>query len=622
MPMDLFSVPAAWSLWGSAGVALLGSLVLTPAVEWAARRLGAVDVPSDDRWASRNVALLGGVSIAAGMALGAVGGGAAAAWAWPVWVGALLMLGLGLVDDLAVLSSLGKLMGQVVAAALVLAAGLAFWRGGPAWVSIPLTFLWVIGVTNALNLIDGIDGLAGGVTVVAAGTLAVISGVLGHTALAAVMAAVAGACLGYLPYNAPPARIFMGDGGSLLLGYLLSVGALGIQGGGGPLVGPLVPVAVLAVPIADTTFVTITRLLRGQSVRKGGTDHVHHRLLKLGLSEGEAVALLCGLSAGAGGLALSALWVDAVLVWAVAALGLVALTVGGIYLATTGAYTTAAPAQALSQRAGALLRRYGGGASWKAVGGMLADLLLVGAALIMAVYLRHGGAPPPALAVLLPQALPLVIVTKLGVFYAAGLYQGIWSHAGTPEVVRMAVASGGASALVAAAFGAVTGRVPTALLLIDWGVATVLVGGVRFGFRALRQSVVAHQEGGVRVLLYGTGTEGMLALRSLRRWPTQSFVVVGLLDEAPARHGSRMQGVTVLGRGADLPRLCAEHDVEMVVVPAATSAQMRRRLQAQCREAGVPCRFFAATLQAPEAPPSPTLSPPPGDGAAPQSQQE
>lgn len=620
--MDLTIASALVPFWQSVGAALLGSLALTPAVEWAARRLGAVDVPTDDRWGSRRVALLGGVSIAAGVALGVLGSGGAAAWAWPVWAGALLMLGLGLVDDVAVLSSVGKLMGQVAAAALVLAAGLAFWRGGPVWVSIPLTFLWVIGVTNALNLIDGIDGLAGGVTVVAAGTLAVISGLLGHTAQAAVMAAVAGACLGYLPYNAPPARIFMGDGGSLLLGYLLAVGALGVQGGGGPLVGPLVPVAVLAVPIADTTFVTITRLLRGQPIREGGTDHVHHRLVKLGLSEGEAVALLGGLSAGAGGLALSALWADAALVLAVAALGLVALTVGGIYLATTGAYTTAAPTQPLSQRAGAFLRRYGGGASWKAVGGMLADLLLVGAALVVAAYLRHGGAPPPALAALLPKALPLVIVAKLGVFYAAGLYQGIWSHAGTPEGGRLAVASSGASALVAAGFGIATGRVPTALLLIDWGVATVLVGGVRFGFRALRQSVVAHQEDGVRVLLYGTGAEGMLALRSLRRWPTRKFVVVGLLDEAPTRHGSRVQGVTVLGRGGDLPRLCAEHDVEMVVVPAATSAQARRRLQAQCRDAGVPCRVFAATLQAPDAVSSPTLSPPPGDGAASRSQPE
>ena len=100
------------------------------------------------------------------------------------------------------------------------------------------------------------------------------------------------------------------------------------------------------------------------------------------------------------------------------------------------------------------------------------------------------------------------------------------------------------------------------------------------------------------------------------------LVFVGLLDEAPARHGSRVQGVTVLGRGRDLPRLCAEHDVEMVVVPAATSAQARRRLQAQCRDAGVPCRVFAATLQAPDAVSSPTLSPPPGDGAASRSQPE
>ena len=618
--MDLLFSTTARALWSSGGVAFLVALVLTPVVGWGTRRLGVVDRPTEDRWSGRTVALLGGLAIAGGTAAGVLAGEAGGVWSWPVWGGALLMFALGLADDLFGVSPVTKVLGQVGAAALVLYAGVAFWEGGPSWASIPLTFLWVIGVTNAVNLIDGIDGLAGGVTVVAAVALALISAALGHWVLAAAMAAVAGGSLGYLPYNAPPARIFMGDCGSLLLGYLLALGALGVQGGGGPVAGTLVPIAVLAVPIADTTFVTITRLLRGQSVREGGTDHVHHRLVKLGFSEAEAVGLLCGVSGTFGALALSTLWMETALVLAVAALSAVALVVLGIYLATTGAYATtgAPPALSASQRLGSFLRAYGGGASWKAVVGMIADLLLVGGAFVVATHLRHGGAPPPEVSRLVMQALPALIVTKLGVFYAAGLYKGIWSHAGTPEGLRLAAASAGASLLAAAGLWAGACAVPVALLIIDWGATTGLVGGVRFGFRALRQSVVTHQShqaSGRRVLLYGSGAAGMLALRSLRRWPEGDFTVVGLLDENEQRHGHRTQGVEVLGGVSDLPELCRAREVDLVVVPAGTDERTRRRAWAQCREAGVPGRYFAATLRAPEEAGSAQLSPTPGDGA-------
>ncbi len=615
--MDLLFSDAAHTLWAGA-VSFLVGLGLTPALGRWARRLDLVDRPSEDRWGRRPVALLGGMAIAGGLTAGVLWAGAQSVWSWPVWAGALLMFGLGLADDLRGVTPVIKVLGQVVAAALVLYAGLAFWRGGPLWVFTPLTFLWVIGVTNAVNLIDGIDGLAGGVTAVAAATLAVISGILGHWPLAAVMAAVAGGSLGYLPYNAPPAQIFMGDCGSLLLGYLLAVGALGVQGSGEPVVGTLVPIAVLAVPIADTTFVTITRLLRGQSIRDGGTDHVHHRLVKLGFSEGEAVLLLCGASGLFGALALSTFWMETALVLALAALVAVALAVFGVYLATTGAYAAPGASRTLStsQRVGSFLRTYGGGASWKAVVGMIADLLLVGAAFVVAIHLRHGGAPPPAVSDLAMQALPALIVAKLGVFYAAGLYQGIWSHAGTPEVLRLILASMGGSLVVGAGLWGWAGAAPVALLIIDWGITTLVVGGVRFGFRALRQSVVAHQAAGRRILLYGSGADEMLALRSLRRWPDGNFAVVGLLEQDERRHGQRVQGVEVLGGVADLSALCTDRDVDEVVVPeGATDEETRRRIRAQCQEAGVPCRYFTVALRSPEEADSPSLSRAPGDGA-------
>lgn len=599
---EILSNPAALP-WKSGVGALLASLALTPLVIRLARARGWLDHPSDDRWHDRPVALMGGLAIAGAVALGA---GVVQFPADPMWlllVGAGLMFGVGVADDRWGFRPDAKVLAQVLAAAMLLYAGHEFWRGGPAWASIPLTFLWVIGVTNAFNLIDGIDGLAAGVAAVAAGALVLIGLALGQPDVAALMAAVMGAALGFLLYNAPPARVFMGDGGSLLLGYLLAAGALGVQRGGGPIVGTLVPIAVLAVPIFDTTFVTITRLLRGQSVTRGGTDHVHHRLVRLGFSERRAVATLCGASVLFGGAAVAALWMRPQLTLAVAGLCLVAAMVVGGYLATTGRYARLGDKErpSLTQRVGAFMQTFVGGSAWKSVVGVGADLLVVGAAFVVAIHLRYGAAPPADWSALLPTVLPGVIGGKLLVLHALGLHEGIWRHAGTPELARLGAGSAAASLLVGVGIVGATPVEAGALLpvlIIDWTVATMGIGGTRFAFRALRQYVAAHREGGRKVLLYGSDADAMLAVRHLRHHPELGRSVAGLLDGDSYRHGCRVQGIEVLGGPEDLPRLCSAHDIEEVIVPVqSVSKAKRRRLQEHCVAAEVDCQYFDPTLR-------------------------
>lgn len=585
----------------SAAVALLAALGLTPVVKRVARWTGQVDWPSDDRWHDRPVALMGGVAIVGAVALGMAVAGTA--FPWPVWIGAGVLFALGLADDLWGVRPDAKVLAQVLATACVLYSGYAFWRDGPVWVSMPLTFLWVIGVTNALNLIDGIDGLAASVTAVAAGALALLGVALGTPELTIVMVALLGAAMGFLAYNAPPASVFMGDCGSLVLGYLLAVGALVVQGGGGPVVGTLVPIAVLAVPIFDTTFVTITRLLQGQPVTDGGTDHVHHRLIQIAASEEEALIILAGTSAVSGGLAVSTLWMGIPLVLAVSALCLVTVTVVGVYLARMGGAQSAGIASnefGMSDRVRVFMRKYAGGVSWKSVAGVLADMLVVGAAFVVAAYLRYGGAPPPDWSAVMLQMLPGVIGAKLLVFYGFGLYEGIWRHAGTPEVVRLSGTSGIASVVVAGGMVMVKGLAVLApsIFILDWLVTTIGIGGARFAFRALRQYAAAHRDGGRRVLVYDSGTDGTLLLRHLRHHPELGRTVVGLLDENSVRHGYRMQGVEVLGGPDDLPDICSDHDVEEVIVhKKAVSDEDRSRIQEQCAAADVDCQYFDPSLR-------------------------
>ena len=288
----------------SGGLAFLVAVGLTPIVRWVARRGGWVAIPEAEKWHDTPTTLLGGVAIFIGGAMVLAISGGLSAFPARVWAGAGILFVTGLVDDLWGLGPVAKLTTQLGSAALVLSAKLLFAPSAPVWISGPLTVVWVLGLTNAVNLLDAMDGVAASITVLAAVFLGLVAGVQDLGALVVATAALAGATAGFLVYNVAPARIFMGDCGSLFLGYVLAVLGLGVQGAGGIMGSPLVPVLILAVPIFDTTFVSITRLQRGQPVTHGGTDHTMHRLVRLGWSERHAPLLLCsgGLLGGVIGL--------------------------------------------------------------------------------------------------------------------------------------------------------------------------------------------------------------------------------------------------------------------------------------------------------------------------------
>lgn len=319
-----------------------GAALLTPVVMRVARRGGWVARPAADRWHDRRaVALMGGIAIFAAAALAVAFSGVAASLPWPVGAAATLLFAVGVADDLRGLSPRAKLLAQVAAAVLTVYAGVLFWESGPFWLSAPLTFLWVIGITNAFNLIDGMDGLAAGTGAIAAATLALIAVHLRLPEPAGGAAAIAGAAAGFLLYNTYPARVFMGDGGSLFLGYALAAVAVAVQNGGAGVARPgavLVPAVVLAVPIFDVVLVTVLRVAHDRPVAQGGTDHSMHRLAFLGLSERQTVRFLCGVSAGLGAVALL-FYTNAILLFSalvLAALG--ALVVLGSHIGRASVY--------------------------------------------------------------------------------------------------------------------------------------------------------------------------------------------------------------------------------------------------------------------------------------------
>ena len=602
MPLDLEPV---WLNAASGLCALAAVLALTPLVIRLAHRRGWLAHPKADRWHARPTALMGGIAIYAAATL-AVALFASRTLPWPIWAGATVMFATGLVDDLKGVRPAAKVVAQVIATGLLLYAGYAFGQGWPIWIAAPLTFFWIIGITNALNLLDNMDGLAAGIAAITAGVLAAFAAFMSDAGTVGVALAVAGAAGGFLYFNFKPARVFMGDSGSLFLGYTLAALAVVIQAetAASGFAAYFVSAAVLAVPIFDTTLVTVARTLSGRSVSQGGRDHSSHRLVFLGLSERQAVLTLYGIALGFGVLALVFLIAEVRLFYALLILMGVALAVFGIHLSGADVYAESGDGRTSAEvpKTFALLHAFFGGRNWKSVAAVVADLLLVVAAFILAHYLRYEQGMPPYAEAFLTSALPIVVAVKVLVFYGMGLYRSIWRHAGTPELVRIALATTLATLASFAVMAAITGygHTPRAIFFIDWMITTIAITGVRFGFRGLRQFMASQRRHGRRVLLYGAGDAGLLSLRELRQNPALDAKPVGFLDDDPLKQRLSAQGLVVLGAFGDLERLCAEHRVEEVLITASRMTGARKaEICAACERIGVGCRVFTVAFYPP-----------------------
>lgn len=285
--------------------ALVLAVGFTPLMRRVALRYGVTDQPAARKIHTNPVPLLGGAAIyiafiAALLLLGdrhyvneVVG----------IFIGATLVSFMGVVDDRWGLGSYVKLVGQLVAAGILVASGVQVQLFGN-WLDVAITLLWVVGITNAMNLLDNMDGLSGGVATIAAAFFTLLAALSDQYLVGALAAALAGACFGFLIYNWNPAHIFMGDTGALFLGFLLS--AVGIKlrfPANSDTITWMIPALVLAVPIFDTSLVFISRLRRGKNpLTTPGKDHLSHRLAFLTSSRREAV-LICYLIGGAAGMA-------------------------------------------------------------------------------------------------------------------------------------------------------------------------------------------------------------------------------------------------------------------------------------------------------------------------------
>ena len=288
-------------------IALVVSFCLTPLVKKLAFLVNAIDEPDYRKVHKKIMPRMGGLAIYIGFVVAVMYWFPMSREIQGLLLGSTCILALGIADDIFHISAKQKLAGQIIAAAILIYFGISIdWLNDPfgrgyiylEWMAIPLTLVWVVSLTNVVNLMDGLDGLAAGVTCIATITLAYVAYIQGLFSSARLAICLVGAILGFLPYNFNPAKIFMGDTGSMFLGYTFA--AISIIGAmkSTAIIALAMPAVMLGLPILDTACAIIRRHKTGQPIFSPDKGHFHHRLLAFGLSQKQAVLYMYGISAG------------------------------------------------------------------------------------------------------------------------------------------------------------------------------------------------------------------------------------------------------------------------------------------------------------------------------------
>jgi UDP-GlcNAc:undecaprenyl-phosphate GlcNAc-1-phosphate transferase len=587
----------------SFGLAFAGSLVLTFLVRQFARAFKLVAKPRADRWHRKPTALFGGIGIYGGFLLAYLLRRPAAAEGDALLVAcASGMFVVGLIDDIVQLKPYAKLIGQFVFCAGITIFGMRLHWLPSEVLDRVLTVFWLVGITNALNLLDNLDGLAGGVAVIAAGFLIYFCHTADHPSTATLAAAFAGATAAFLVFNFNPASIFMGDCGSLFIGFFLGGVTMTASTGGirrNVIAVLSIPVLVLLIPIVDTTLVTISRKLHGRPISQGGRDHTSHRLVALGLSERSAALLLWALAAASGIVAVMVQrfsWIVTVVIVPLFGLGLIFFT---ILIGRVRVYERVS--SEAEGRGRALLPTLADFTYKRRVFEVLNDAIVIVVAYHAAFLLRFDGQHTQPFFQQFIIALPLVLGVQLTSFLLLGLYRGLWRYTSLADLSTQLRAVVGAWVATLVAIGLLTrfDGFSRGMLLIDLALLLLGVPGTRISFRLFRAWLARFQRGtdGKRVVIYGAGDAGELLLRELQNNRELGLIPVGFIDDDPQKHGRVIHGVRVLGPPAELSSLIEAQRVEEVVVSTTKVDAVRLEAVAEmCRSSGLGYRRMRIAL--------------------------
>jgi UDP-GlcNAc:undecaprenyl-phosphate GlcNAc-1-phosphate transferase len=536
-------------------LAALVTVVLTPAVKRVARVTGAVAMPKADRWHTAPVPLLGGTAIFVAVAATYFATSGFQASMTPILAGGAAAWLLGSVDDYIGLKPSTKLNGQIAIACGVLVLDSSLhWTSSPILNAI-LTIAWIVGVTNAFNLLDNMDGLCAGIAAIAG--LAFVAAIgPAESTFARYAAMLAGAATGFLVFNFKPASVFLGDGGSLFLGSSFAILAVASErdGPSGVVSSIAVPVLLLLIPLFDTAFVTVSRKLSARAASRGGRDHTSHRLVALGFSERQAVLILYALAGAAAATAVGLRRTALPETHVVLPLLIIAIVLLGVQLARVNVYGDGTDFSLLrNQRYTPLLVDV---TYKRRLFEVLLDFVLVTVA-YYASYVIRFDAQFPQYYGLLVRSLPIVIGCHLTSFFIVGVYRGVWRYFSASDVgvYVKGIALGSLCSVLCLVYLYRFEGYSRGVFIINAMALGFLIVGVRASFRVFADAADRRRHGKDSALVFGAGDGGALVVRELRSNPAYNWHVAGFIDDDPRKRGKRILGLPILGDRGDLPQI-------------------------------------------------------------------
>jgi UDP-GlcNAc:undecaprenyl-phosphate GlcNAc-1-phosphate transferase len=526
-----------------------------------------MDYPRMDRWHEEPTPHLGGVGIFLAFLFAFLITGSFRQVPPSIFIGSGFAFILGLIDDLWGISPPTKLVGLFLAAFILVFTGSVTAFFPIRFANIIISFIWLVGIANALNLLDNMDGLAGGTVLIVSAFLAYFFWKADNEVFMLLSIAVGGATLGFWIFNCPPASIFMGDSGSLFLGLTLANLSIAREPQASNVFAVIgIPTLIFLLPIIDTMMVSITRLLSGKSPIRGGRDHTSHRLVALGLNERQTLLILLGVAVVSG--------VSAVLLEEFSyslSLVLIPLVVLGFGLFSAYLGRLKVVEVKRSERPG-----------WKVLTNWVVDLtyrrrvleVLLDFFLIIftfyIAYVARLGIPLAAgQTARFLETLPVVVAASYFAFFVLGVYRGVWQYVSIADGFRFIKASTGAAVLALGLVGLIFGFKYYSFNIFFIYAMTLMMALIasRFSFRILDKTInTTWKKKDIPVLIYGAGDGGELALRECERNQNLGYHPVGFIDDDPLKKNRDIHGLRVLGGVDVLELVIQERAIRGVII--------------------------------------------------------
>lgn len=564
--------------------AIVLSVILTYIVKIVAIKYNLIAIPSEDRWHKETVARFGSIAIVIVFYVLTVSFLNINTRLLILLSYCFLLFCLGFIDDIYRLKSHIKFLVQIAISAIYIASvGALFPVFSNEVIDFALSLFWLIGITNAFNLLDNMDGLAAGIAAISSIFYIVLLIASGRWNEIILLVIFLGGIIGFLVFNFNPAKIFMGNSGSYFIGGFLGSYIIYMSTGytGGLFAILFVPVFILFIPILDTTFVTITRLLEGKPIYEGGVDHTSHRLVFLGLSERSAVLILYGLAVFSGITAVIIRYYAYPYGYLAIPLFMIIMGILGAYLIHIKAYSEEKSDRSSNFAMVILKLTYK-----QQILEIFIDVILVFISLMISYLLRFEELAGDNVNLFL-DALPVFIVCQMICNYVFGIYMAVWKYTSVRDLMQYLKASFSSSAmsmLVLLCIYRFSGHSRSVYMLYAI-IYFILMSASRVSFKLLHSWSRSSATKSNNTLLYGAGDAGELAIREILNNPSLDFKPVGFIDDDKLKKSLKIHGHKVLGTEEDLENIIIKYNVNtLIITPQKLHGDRERHISELCNK--------------------------------------